>query len=183
MVRVSYTALGVALHFPASRGRRVSARLAVFGLLLLLPSLYAAFAYAPGTNANAAALLALALSAAVVYPVLLFGIVFLLAAFYVAAASLSVNISPTEIRAIRRLLGIRYSEQGLPTKSVARFASRPYSMPAGLGGGTSYRISAVDGAGTELMTLADRVPDEILCNELIAMIERYASPSRSMDVD
>jgi hypothetical protein len=178
-VRVRYTSDGIALRFPPLRGWRAAGRLAGVGLALALPALYAAFAYAPRHHADAGGLLALALTASVVYPVLFFGIVFLLGGIYAAGSSLAVTVNPVTIRSERRVLGWKYGGRAIPTASMASLQTRPVPVARGLGGGTSYKIAVIDRAGAECLTVADRIPEERLADELKRLIERYAARAGS----
>lgn len=174
VVRVAYTPRGLLLHFPVLRERHSARRLAWIGLALMLPALYAAFAYLPSREDDAAALLTLALTAVVVYPVILFGALFLLSALHAVTNSLTVAIDAASISCVRRALGIKHGERVLATAAVAALEQETRSAPRALGGEVSYRIAAVPAAGGERLVIAEGLPDEALCRALKSLIERYA---------
>lgn len=180
VVRVSYLAHGVRLHFPALRRWRYALRLALIGGVLFLMSLYAAIAFAPAGGSGAGAMLALVLTSAVVYPVLAFGAWFVLVALYAAGNSLTVEIDPAVIRAQRRWCGIALSERIVDCAAVTGFKVEQATSSRGLGGGTYYRLTAVGAgfpAGTPRamhVTVADGVPDESLIDAIKALIARCA---------
>lgn len=66
-----------------------------------------------------AALLALALSAVVVYPVMLFGALFVGTGFFAAANTLTVEVRPSALVSAWRLFGLRYRERRLPKAAIA----------------------------------------------------------------
>jgi hypothetical protein len=180
LVRVSYTARGVRLHFPASRRWRLALRLGGIGMVLFLPSLYAAIAFAPASKSDAGAMLALALTAAVVYPVLAFGALFVLVALHAAASTLTVDVDANSISAARHCFGLPCSGRTLPVAQIAELKAEPAVAPRGLGGRGYYRLVAVPGqssAGKKpaaRLTVADGIPDETLLEALKALIARYA---------
>jgi len=184
VVRVTYTAHGALLHFPVLRGWRGALRLALIGVALFVPSLYAAVAFAPG-GPDAATLLTLALTAAVVYPVLLFGALFELVALYAVANSLTVEVDADSICAVRRLLGLRLSKRCMAAAAIGALEAKTAVAPRGLGGNTYYRLVACEAADhvtgnlrAMRMIVADGVPDETLLEALKALIARYAQLDR-----
>ena len=185
VVRVTYTARGVQLHFPALRSWRVALKLALIGVALFVPSLYAAIAFTPAGKPDAAAMLTLALTAAVVYPVLLFGALFVLVALYAVANSLTVEVDADAIRAVRRVLGFRLSTRTMPVTSIGALEKKTAIAPRGLGGHAFYRLvalAAVDQTAgnprAARVIIADGVPDETLIEALKALIARYAQLDR-----
>ena len=185
VVRVSYQAHGVRLHFPALRRWRYALRLALIGVALFLPSLYAALAFAPADGSGAGAMLALVLTAAVVYPVLGFGAWFVLVALYAAGNSLTVEIDPAAIRAARRWCGLALRERVVDCAAIADLNVEQATAARGLGGGTYYRLAAVGaqspaGApGVMHLIVADGVPDEPLIDAIKALIARCAQLGRA----
>jgi len=175
VVRVSYEAHGVRLHFPALRRWRYALRLALIGVVLFLPSLYAAFAFAPADGSGAGAMLALVLTAAVVYPVLAFGAWFVLVALYAAGNSLTVEVDANAVRAVRRWCGLGFHERAMASTSITDFKVERAAAARGLGGGSYYRLAAAGAAadGARLI-VADGVPDEPLIEAIRALIRRYA---------
>ena len=185
VVRVAYTPHGVRLHYPALRGWRYALRLALIGVALFVPSLYAAIAFAPASKPDAAVMLTLALTAAIVYPVMLFGALFVLVALYAVANSLTVEVDANAICAVRRLFGCRIGTRLMPVTAIGALESKSAIAPRGLGGHTYYRLVALaragqahDSARAARMIVADGVPDETLLEALKALITRYAQLER-----
>ncbi len=174
VVRVTCTPDGLLLHFPVLRGWRAARRLAAIGLALLLPSLYAAFAYLPTGKSDAAVLVTLALTAAVVYPVIVFGALFVLTALYAVTNSLTVEVDATSIRTVRHVMGLGHSRHSLATAAIGALEPERTAAPRGLGGDALYRLAAIPAAGGPRMIVAEGLPDEILCRALKMLIERHA---------
>ena len=173
------------MFFPALRRWRYALRLALIGVALFLPSLYAAFAFAPADGAGAGAMLALVLTAAVVYPVLAFGAWFVLVALYAAGNSLTVEVDPAAIRATRRWCGLALRERVVDCAAISDLKVEQATASRGLGGGTYYRLAAV-GAGAAAGTpgamhliVADGVPDESLIKSIKTLIARCAQLGRA----
>ena len=185
VVRVTYTPSGVRLRFPALRGWRVALKLALIGVALFVPSLFATIAFTPSDQPDAAAILTLALTAAVVYPVLLFSALLVLVALYAAANSLTVEVDANTIRAVRRLFGCKLGTWIMPVTAIGALEPKSAIAPRGLGGHTYYRLVALarvdqapDNARPARMIVADGVPDETLLAALKALITRYAQLDR-----
>ena len=181
IVRVAATPSGVTLYFPLLRGWRAALKLALIGLALCAPSLYAAIAFAPAGKPDLMAMLTFTLTAAVVYPVMLFGAWFVLVALHAAASSLTVEVDANAIRAVRRVLGFRLGVQTLPVKAIAALEPETAAAPRGLGGNTFYRLVALTAAApaagnqrTARMVVADRIPDETLLQTIKELIARHA---------
>ncbi len=178
IIRVHRTPARLSLHFPALRGWRAARRLALTGAALLAASLYAAVAYMPGGQADAGVLLTLALTAAVVYPVMLLGAVFVLIAFYAAASSFTVEVDANTLRRADRVLGCKVSHRSIPSASITTFKVEAAAAARGLGGSTTYRVAALTRAGESALVIAEGLPDEQLCGELRNLIEYYARQGR-----
>lgn len=173
VVRVTYTPRGVRLHFPALRGWRRSLRLALIGVALFVPSCYAAMAFAPPAFPDAAAVLTLALTASVVFPVLLFGALFVLVALYAVANSLTVEVDTNGISTERRVLGFSIRTRTLPAAAIRALESKPVIAHRGLGGHTSFQLIAAATGPHAGLIVADGVPDETQANALKTLIARY----------
>ena len=174
VVRVSYTPAGLRLHFPALRGWRNALRLALMGGAMLLLALYAAVVYSVPGKSDAVALLTLAMTAVVVYPVILFGALFVLVALYAVANSLTVEVSAASISCERRFLGFKYSKRSLPTAVITGFEAEARGAPRVLGGAILYRLIAMHTQFPHRLVVAEGIPDESLCGALKALIERHA---------
>lgn len=184
IVRVAATPSGVRLYFPPLRAWRFALRLALSGIALLVPALIASIAFAPTGKTDAAALLILALTAAFVYPLLLFGAVFVLVALFAVSTSLTVDAGATGIRVVRRVYGIRVRDRALPRAAIAVLEAETATAPRGLGGASFYRLVALtlpawnasnDGRryNVRRMVIADGIPDEELMQALEALISGH----------
>jgi hypothetical protein len=173
LVRVTDTPGRLLLHFPVLRGWHSALRLAGVGATMLLLALYAAIAYSPAAKPDAATLLTLALTAAVVYPVIAFGVVFVLVAVFAVAKSLTVEVDATSIRCVRRVMGFPYRDRSLPAADVTALEAEISVTPRGLGGGTRYGLVAVAAGGRRLI-VAEGIPDETMCGSLKRLIAEHA---------
>src|SRR5688572_27902849 len=140
-------------------------------------ALYAAIAYAPDTSLGGAAVLTLVLTAVVVYPVILFGALFVLIALSAVATSLTVEIGHAGITTVRRLFGVRYSHKSVPIETIVALEREPIRAPRGLGGAIHYRLSVKQAGGAKL-TVGEPLPDESLCRSLQELIETHMSAAR-----
>jgi hypothetical protein len=189
IVRVAVTPSGVTLYFPPLRAWRFALRLALFGIALLAPALLAGIAYAPAGRYDAAATLTLVLTAAFVYPLVLFGAVFILVALFAVSTSLTVDAGAHGIRAVRRVCGIKVRDRALPRAAIAVLEQETATAPRGMGGSTFYRLVALtlpawnaSDAGKRYnvrrLVVADGIPEETLAQALEALISEHAQLNR-----
>ena len=186
VVRVAGTPSGIRLYFPPLRAWRFALRLALSGIALLVPALIASVAFAPTGKHDAAELLTLVLTAAFVYPLLLFGAAFVLVALFAVSTTLTVDAGAHGIRAARRVCGIKVRDRALPSAAIAVLERETASAPRGLGGASFYRLVALtlpawsasgDGRRSSVrrLVVADGIPDEALAQALETLIsERIA---------
>lgn len=185
IVRVAATPSGVTLYFPPLRAWRFALRLALFGVALLVPALLAGIAFAPAGKHDAAAVLTLVLTAAFVYPLVLFGAVFVLVALFAVSTSLTVDAGAHGIRAVRRVCGIRTRDRALPRAAIAAIEQETATAPRGLGGNTFYRLvvltlptwnadNDVRRYNVRRLVVADGIPDETLAQALERLISEHA---------
>lgn len=184
IVRVAATPSGVRLYFPPLRAWRFALRLALSGIALLVPALIASIAFAPSGKTDAAAILTLVLTAAFVYPLLLFGAAFVLVALFAVSTSLTVDAGAAGIRVVRRVCGIRVRDRALPRAAIAVLEAEAATAPRGLGGASFYRLVALtlpswnassDGRRYDVrrMVVADGISDEELVQALEALISGH----------
>ena len=192
IVCVAAAPSGVTLYFPPLRAWRFALRLALFGVALLVPAALAGIAFAPAGKHDAAAVLTLrVLTAAFVYPLLLFGAVFVLVALFAVSTSLTVDAGTHGIRAVRRVCGIRIRDRALPRAAIAAIEQETATAPRGLGGNTFYRLvvltlptwnanNDVRRYDVKRLVVADGIPDETLSQALERLISEHAriGPSR-----
>ena len=181
IVRVEGTSSGIRLYFPPLRAWRFALRLALAGVALLVPALIAGIAYTPTGKHDAAAILTLVLTAAFVYPLLLFGAAFVLVALVAASTTLTVDAGAPGIHAVWRVCGIKVRERALPRAAIAVIEQETAIAPRGLGGASYYRLVALtlpawdvsaDGRryNVRRVVVADGIPDETLAQELEALL-------------
>lgn len=184
IVRVAGTPSGIRLYFPPLRAWRFALRLALTGIALLVPALIASIAFAPTGKYDAAALLTLVLTAAFVYPLLLFGAAFVLVALFAVSTSLTVDAGAHGLRAVRRACGIKVRDRALPRAAIAALEQETATAPRGLGGAVFYRLVALtrpawnasdDGRryNVRRMVVADGIPDEGLAQALEALLSGH----------
>ena len=184
IVRVAGTPSGIRLYFPPLRAWRFALRLALTGIALLVPALIASIAFAPTGKYDAAALLTLVLTAAFVYPLLLFGAAFVLVALFAVSTSLTVDAGAHGIRAVRRVCGIKVRDRALPRAAIAVLEQETATAPRGLGGASFYQLIALtrpswnasdDGRryNVRRMVVADGMPDEALAQALEALLSGH----------
>jgi len=197
IVRVTGTPSGIRLYFPPLRAWRFALRLALSGIALLVPALIASIAFAPAGKSDAAALLTLVLTAAFVYPLLLFGAAFVLVALFAVSTSLTVDAGAHGIRAVRRVCGIKVRDRALPRAAIAALEQEIATAPRGLGGASFYRLVALtrpswnesaDGRryNVRRMVVADGIPDEAVAQALEALVSGHlrlgaAAPQKTGD--
>lgn len=186
IVRVTRTPAGATLYYPPLRAWRFALRLALFGIAMLVPAVIAGFAFAPAGKAGAVAILTFVLTAAFVYPLALFGCMFLLVALVAVSTSLTVEANAQGIRAARRVFGIKISDRSLPRPAIAVLEQETVNAPRGLGGNTFFRLVALaalppphaGGNGKRYsvgrVIVADGIPDEALLQSLEALIGECA---------
>jgi hypothetical protein len=184
IVRVAGTPSGIRLYFSPLRAWRFALRLALSGIALLVPALIASIAFAPTGKHDAPALLTLVLTAAFVYPLLLFGAAFVLVALVAVSTSLTVDAGAHGIHAVRRVCGITVRDRALPRAAIAVLEQETATAPRGLGGASFYRLVALtlpawnasnDGRryNVRRMVVADGIPDEALARALEALISEH----------
>lgn len=184
IVRVAGTPSGIRLYFPPLRAWRFALRLALTGIALLVPALLASAAYAPTGKYDAAALLTLVLTAAFVYPLLLFGAAFVLFALFAVSTSLTVDAGARGLRAVRRVCGIKVRDRALPRAAIAVLEQETATAPRGLGGASFYRLVALTRPSwnasadsrrynVRRMVVADGIPDEAVAQALEALVSGH----------
>ncbi len=184
VVRVTGTPSGIRLYFPPLRVWRFALRLGLTGIALLVPALIASIAFAPTGKYDAAALLTLVLTAAFVYPLLLFGAAFVLVALFAVSTSLTVDAGAHGMRAVRRVCGIKVRDRKLPRAAIAVLEQETATAPRGLGGASFYQLIALtrpswnasdDGRryNVRRMVVADGMPDEALAQALEALLSGH----------
>lgn len=119
IVRVSQRPDGIELYFPPLRAPGIAAMLGLFGVAcMVLPLLAVSSLLAAGGSA-VHGLLAIALVSSFVAPFPVFGAVFVALAVYLLANSLTVTVSPSAIRTVRRVFGLKLGERELKRPEIA----------------------------------------------------------------
>jgi hypothetical protein len=185
-VTVTRAGDGVMLYFPCWRSWRFALWCAAIGTAMLVPALFAAAAFAPGGRDNAAAMLGFVLTATFVYPLILFGIAFLVVALFAVSTSLTVTASANGLRAVRRLLDIKISDRSLSRAAIAVLEQETQNVPRIFGGQPYFRVVALGTVppsagpdagkryGVKRLVVADGIADEALAQALEALISECA---------
>lgn len=118
------TAGGITLEFPALRAPGVAFGLGAFALLCGLMPALGLSALLPLENANAAAMLSLALIGGFAAPFLLASLVFMLLAIYLLANSLQVEIGDEGIYSVRRVFGCITKIRNIARNDIADIEPR-----------------------------------------------------------
>jgi hypothetical protein len=171
----------VTLHFPPLRAWPLALRLAMFGAAMLAPAILAAQAFAPASG-HASALLVFVLTAAFVYPLVLFGAAFLGFAVFTASTSISVVADRRGLRAVRRLFTARLSERALPAGAALRCET--HNVPRILGGSFYFRVVGLapvavsaeptnDGNAVRRLVVVDGIPGEALAQAIAATLASH----------
>jgi hypothetical protein len=120
IVRLSQRGDAIELYFPPLRAPVAALALGFFGVVCVALPLLAVPGALPVTGGSAAhGLLVIALLGAFVVPFPVFGAVFVAIAVYLAANSLTVTVSPSAIRTVRRVFGLKFSERELKRPEIA----------------------------------------------------------------
>jgi hypothetical protein len=108
------------LYFPPLRAPAAAGSIALFGCACLAPGVFAALAVAPASSAGAAGMLGIWLMSIFILPFVAFGMAFLALAAYLLANSLTVSVTATEIRSLRRVFGLALAERRIACCDIAR---------------------------------------------------------------
>ena len=182
VVRVNRTPAGATLYFPPLRAWRFALRLGLFGIAMLVPAVIASIVFTPAGKSEAAAMLTFVLTAAFVYPLVLFGAVFLMVALFAVSTSLTVEANSQGIRAARRVFGVKISDRSLRRSAIAVLEQETANAPRGLGGNAFFRLVVLAALpphtagndnkryGLRRIVVADGIPDEALAKSIEKLI-------------
>lgn len=118
--RARRTADGIELAFPALRAPGVALGVGAFGLVCALLPALGLSALLPLKSADAAAMLSLALIGGMAAPFLLASVVFTLLAVYMLVNSLTVEVTPARVVAVRRMFGRAVQWREIAASDIAR---------------------------------------------------------------
>ena len=110
---------GIELYFPPFRRPAATLSLALFGIACLIPGLFAALALTPLVFSGASGMVAIWLMSIFILPFVAFGVLFVALAAYRLSNSLTVTVTASEIRSLRRILGFPLLEQRISRADVA----------------------------------------------------------------
>jgi hypothetical protein len=120
IARLSQRGDAIELYFPPLRAPVAALALGFFGVVCLaLPLLAISGALAAMGGSAAHDLLIIALLGAFVVPFPVFGAVFIALAVYLLANSLTVTVSPSNIRVVRRVFGLKLRGRELKRAEIA----------------------------------------------------------------
>lgn len=120
VVRLVQRGDALEIYFPPLRAPAAALALGFFGAACLVLPLFAVSGALSAIGSNSAhGLLILALLGAFVVPFPVFGAVFVALAVYMLANSLTVTVSASAIRAVRRIFGLKWRERELKCREIA----------------------------------------------------------------
>ncbi len=167
---------GIELYFPPLRAPAGALGLGLFGALCVALPLFALSGLLPMGGNEAHSLLALALLGAFVAPFPVFGAVFVGLAVYLLANSLTVTVSSSAIRTVRRVFGLALKRRELKCADIASleaqsaakyqsvFSAEPY-----------YRLAARHATLRHNdLVIAESLQGEALMAQMQALIARHA---------
>jgi hypothetical protein len=118
-VRLTRLPDGIELYFPPLRSPGAALSLGFFGVACLIPGLFAAAAVAPLSGSGAAGMLAIWLMSIFILPFVAFGVLFLGVAGYRLVNSLTVVVTGSHVRTLRRILGVPVRKEGVGQTDIA----------------------------------------------------------------
>ena len=118
-MRLTRSVQGIELYFPPFRTPGAALALALFGMACFIPGFFAVIAMAPLAESGAAGMIALWLMSIFILPFIAFGALFPAVALYLIANSLTVRITESEIRSLRRIFGVPLRERRVAPADVA----------------------------------------------------------------
>ena len=110
-VRLTRSYHGIEFYHPPLRAPAAAGALALFGVAGFIPGCFAAMAVAPLSESGAAGMLGIWLMSIFILPFVAFGVLFVAMAVYLVANSLTVSVTASEIRSLRRVFGIALRER------------------------------------------------------------------------
>ena len=181
---------GIELYFPPCRAPAAALSLALFGVASLIPGLFAAIAVAPLSAAGAAGELALWLMSVFILPFIVFGVLFLGIAGYGLANSLTVVVTPTHVRTVRRILGLPLRERHVAQAEISALeavATRRYrwlrdEVPLYDLVVTTKRVEVpIAAAGTRSRTASIKVAEALRGEELMEKVRTEIAAAARLD--
>lgn len=118
-VRLTRLPDGIELYFPPLRSPGAALSLGFFGVACLIPGLFATAVVAPLSGSGAASMLAIWLMSIFILPFVAFGVLFLVVAGYRLVNSLTVVVTGSHIRTLRRILGVPVRKEGVWQADIA----------------------------------------------------------------
>lgn len=132
IVRVSQRTDGITLYFPPLRTPQAALAVGLFGIACLILPLFALSGLLATSQNNAHGLLMFALLGTFMAPLPVFGVVFVGLAVYLPANSLTVEVSPSAIRTVRRVFGLVCSRRELKCADIASLEAQIAAKYQGL---------------------------------------------------
>jgi len=176
IVRLSQRTDGIALCFPPLRTPHVALVLGLFGIACLALPLFALSGLLATSQSNAHGLLMIALVGAFMAPLPVFGVVFVGLAVYLPANSLTVEVSPSGIRTVRRVFGLVCSRRELKCADIASLEAQIAARYQGLFSAEPYfRLVARHATLRKNdLVVAESLKGEALMTQMQALIARHA---------
>lgn len=176
VVRVSQRTDGIALYFPPLRTPQAALAVGLFGIACLILPLFALSGLLATSQSNAHGLLMFALLGAFMAPLPVFGVVFVGLAVYLPANSLTVEVSPSAIRTVRRVFGIVCNRRELKCADIASLDVQIAAKYQGLFSAEPYFRLVAHHATLRKndLVVAESLKGEALMTQMQALIARHA---------
>ena len=177
IVRMSQQADAIELYFPPLRAPVAALALGFFGVVCVALPLFAISGALAAIGGNSAhGLLVIALLGAFVVPFPVFGTVFVALAVYLLANSLTVTASPSAIRTVRRVFGLKVSERELKRAEIAALEAQAAAKYQGLFSAEPiFRLAARHATlRKKNLVVAESLQGEAMTAQVQALIARHA---------
>jgi hypothetical protein len=177
IARVSQRSDAIELYFPPLRAPGAAIALGVFGGLCLALPLFAISGTLGAIGGSAAhGLMSIVLIGAFVAPFPVFGAVFVWLAVYALANSLTVTASPSAIRTVRRVFGLKVSERELKRAEIAALEAQAAAKYQGLFSAEPiFRLVAHHATlRKKNLVVAENLRGEAMTAQVQALIARHA---------
>lgn len=177
IVRLSQRTDAIELYFPPLRAPAAALALGFFGVVCLALPLFAVSGALATIGSNPAhGLLIIALLGAFVVPFPVFGAVFVALAVYLLANSLTVTVSPSAIRTVRRVFGLKLSERELKRPEISALEAQSAAKYQGLfSAEPNFRLVARHATlRKNNLVVAENLQGEAMMAQVQALIARHA---------
>lgn len=183
VLRLTPTAQGIELYFPALRGAPAALGLAAFGFVCAAIPAVAGMALISALGFDAHGMLVIALLAGFVVPLFAFGLIFIALAVYQLANSLYVRVERAGIATARRAFGLTFARKLIAAADIVAIEPQiPSRLQSPFLAEPSYRLVAVTRVPARTrVVVAENLAGEALMDHVRTLIERAANISRGKE--